>query len=226
MGRKPKNRANAPAVEPTADQVDNTASAEATTMGAFERRADRDKYLSIRQAAQHIYGSAYEPKNDQTVRNAAKKRDEFKASGALINVTVEGYEIPPLTYLHIDAINAFHAANLAGGSTRGGPRNGRGGVKRYVLRVTPEQKAMLEALFADQEGLTGLAFEAASTPKPRKNATSVDTTAASASEPTAGDDTPVDAVSSDQPPADMFDVATGGETNFDTPDEGDDLVDI
>jgi len=203
MGRKPKNRADAPAVDQNAaaDQIDNTATAEATTMGAFERREDRDKYLSIRQAAQHIYGSAYEPKNDQTVRNAAKKRDEFKTPGALINVAVEGYDIPPLTYLHIDAINAYHAANQASGGSRGG-RKSPGGAKRYILRVTPDQKAMLETLFTNQEGLTGLAFEVASTPKPKpgKGATSV-TPAASA-------ETPAGAVSSDAPPADMFSIGS------------------
>src|SRR4026207_471668 len=148
MSRPKKNReSDTPAVDRRrADQTDNTKAAEATTMGAFERREDRDQYLSIRQAAQHIYGAAYDTKNDQTMRSAAKKRDEFKAPGALINVTVEGYDIPPLTYLHIDAIDAWHAANQAGsGPKRGGAH---GGAKRHILRVTPEQKAMLETLFA------------------------------------------------------------------------------
>ena len=200
MSRKPKSRENtsSTADQPAVDQTDNTTSAEKTTMGAFERREDRDQYLSIRQAAQHIYGAAYEPKNDQTMRSAAKKRDEFKAPGALINVTVEGYDIPPLTYLHIDAIDAWHAANQAGsGPKRGGAH---GGAKRHILRVTPEQKAMLETLFASQEGLTGLAFEAASTPKPRKSATNVT--------PAANADGPTDAVSSDQPPADLLNIGT------------------
>jgi hypothetical protein len=212
MGRKPKNRDNAPVAEQAVsevDQSDNATVAETTTMGAFEKRTDRDQYLTIRQAAQHIYGSAYEPKNDQSVRNALKKRDEFKAPGALINVTVEGYDIPPLTYVHVDAVNAYHAANQTGGTSRG--RLARGGAQRFILRVTPDQKAALETLFASQDGLTGLTFEPASTAKPRKGT------------PAASADGAADVVSSDAAPAantlDGIDVDVPADDRDETSDQ-------
>jgi len=207
MGRKPKNsQPDAGNQTAATDPNDNAATAEAMTMSAFERRADRASYHSIRDAAMYLFADKYEPKNDATVRNAVKKHAAFKTPGALVSVSIEGYEIPPLTYLHIDAINAYRDAMAATGSGAGrGSHRLVGGKKRHIVRLSPEE---FTAYTAGDLALTVDRFplEAASAPhKPKDKDQPANTSPSGDS----GSDTPIDAVSSDQPPSDIF--AAGSE---------------
>lgn len=154
------NGANATAEAPAADHIGTT-----IAMIDFQALPNRSEYVSIRDAAKRVFGEAYETKNDQTIRNAAKKRDEFKTDGAAYSVTVEGYDIPPLTYVNVAAVDLYVANNAAGVASGRAGKNGR---KREIVRPTPEQRAHLENLFATDPILAGMTFEPASTPKKTK----------------------------------------------------------
>lgn len=194
MGRPKKNAANQTADNAGTPAADNGTPAATPATGiapipmaefmAFDNRAD---YMSIRDAAKRVYGDKYEPKHDQNLRNAAKNNDAFKAAGAMVSVAVEGYDIPPLTYLRADAIDAYAEAQRSGTANVG---RMRGGKKRHIVRLSPEEfdayKAGTLALTVDNFPL-----EVASTPKPTK----AEREAAEAAKKAAG--TPADAVSSD-----------------------------
>lgn len=182
---RPKKNADqtAPAADQTADQTAAQPVVAPITMTEFMGRADRGDWLTIKQAADYL---GVDPEKSQTVRNAVKNRAEFKAEGASLAVAIEGYDIPPLTYVSRAAVDLYRANNAAG---TGGSRRTASGVKRYILRISEDQKAALETIFASQAGFAGLAFEVASTPKSKKAATNG---ATSADQP----------VGSDQPPAD------------------------
>jgi hypothetical protein len=196
MGRK-SNAQKAAEAAAAQDQIDQsngdaaTATAEAPavapeftpatiTMTDFQALENRADFVSIRDGAKRVFGDAYDPKNDQTIRNAAKKRDEFRQPGMAYSVTVEGYDIPPLTYLNVAALDLYVANNAAGVGTG---RAGKNGTKREIVRPTAEQRAHLENLFATDPILAGMQFEPASTPKKTKKqlaaeaAASVDTSA-------------------------------------------------
>lgn len=225
MGRPRKNRqtdsapaadngatavADAPAADPK--KADRLASIAPITMSAFEAREDRSSFMSVRDAAKRLYGDKYEPKHDQNVRNAAKKRDEFAADGTVLRVAIEGYEIEPLVYVHANAIDAYRAAMEAGET---GSRVGRlvGGKKRHIVRLSPEDEAAYRAgeltLTVDRYPL-----EVASTPKPKKAdreaAANNGVEAPAADQPDAsGDDqTSADASSGDQTDDQTSDVTT------------------
>lgn len=216
MGRPKKNAA----ANQTADQTAGTPAAEAApataatgiapiTMADFMALPNRADYMSIRDAAKRVYGDAYEAKHDQNLRNAAKGNDAFKPAGALVSVEVEGYSIPPLTYLRADAIDAYAEAQRSGTANVG---RMRGGKKRHIIRLSPEDEAAYRAgtlsLTVDNYPL-----EVASTPKETKaqkearlaaeaakNAANQTSADAPSSDDQTGDQTG-DAASAEQPPA-------------------------
>lgn len=112
------------------------------SMSDFMTRDDRADWLSIREAAKRIHGGEYDAKHDQTVRNAAKKNPIFSTPDARVSVEVDGYDIPPLTYLNVAAIDAYHE-QLADPSKASGRTHG--GAKRWIVRLTPDQVAAYNA---------------------------------------------------------------------------------
>lgn len=163
MGR-PKKGTTAPAAtngdQPTNSPADvGTAQHATVMMEEFMQRDDRAGYLSLKQAAAHI-GIAGK---DQVVRNAIKHRDEFKPFDAVIFVKIEGYDMQPLTYVKRDALDLYHQHG------RQPARNTRapGGAKRFIVRLTPDQRAAFEA---GTLNTTTIKLETASAPHKKKDA--------------------------------------------------------
>jgi hypothetical protein len=124
-------------------------------MGDFERRDDRANWLTIKQAAAYL---GIEPGKEQSVRNAVRTRAEFRGDSNVLLVGVEGYEIPPFTYINKAALDAYKA----NGKASTGSRVPKGGAKRWIIRLTPEQE---RAFRAGEINTSTLVLEVASTPK-------------------------------------------------------------
>lgn len=196
-----------PAATDAADAPADNPAITPISMSDFMTRPDRADWLSIREAARRINGDAYDAKHDQTVRNAAKKNAIFSTPDARVSVEVDGYDIPPLTYLHVAAIDAY-AAQLADPSKASGRTHG--GAKRWIVRLTPDQVDAFNAgtLALDKSFVTLEAVQSGERkPKASNAAPAVD-----------------GAVSSDAPPADIdFTPADAGahETSADIVTDGD-----
>jgi len=154
------------------------------TMEEYMQRDDRVNYLSLKQAAVHIGV----PGKDQVVRNAIKHRQEFQPYDAVIFVKIEGYDLQPLTYVARTALDLYHS------NGRQPARNTRapGGAKRWIVRLTADQKAAFEAGTLDT---TTIKLEIASQPHKKKDAAA----------PTTGE---------------PLTMTTGNDVNGTTPDEG------
>jgi len=97
----------------------------------------------------------------QKLRNAVSNRREFKAPGAVIRVPIEGSELT-ITYLNPASVNAYRDANERG-ADRGAARL-RGGKRRWIIRVAPEDEGAIRAALA----AFGVDLEIASAPKKPK----------------------------------------------------------
>lgn len=168
---KNRNR-NADATEATADAISQPAADASTdeaaedahdkiTMDQFLARPDRADWLSVAEAASFVGGDV----DAQKMRNAANNRKEFKPFDARLFVTVPGYQIKPLSYLHRSAVELYRDNQASGVSGRGGKIGENG--KRWIIRVKPENESdVREALAA-----FGIALETASAPhKSKKDA--------------------------------------------------------
>lgn len=165
--------ADAAAAGAPAENAETPAGVETLDMDAFQSRADRANFISIKQAAQRVNGDAYEPKHDAAMRTAVNKRAEFKRAGAVLHVTVPGYEMKPLTYVAIDAVDAYNGRDKSAATGRT-----RGGAKRFIIRLTPDDQRAFAAGTLDTTKIT---LEVASQPKSKKDATPAATADASAS---------------------------------------------
>lgn len=124
---------------------------------AFSPGAD---WRSIKGAAEYLGFDA--AKGAARIRAAIKSAPAF-GDGAVKTITIEGYDIPPIVYVHTSALDAYRASMGATGVAKRGPR---GDTKRAIIDVP---HAVRDAVFAALAEF-GITPREASAPKRAKSA--------------------------------------------------------
>lgn len=167
----------------------NTAVAAVAVNDAFSPGAD---WRSIKGAAEYLGFDA--AKGAARIRAAIKNAPAFKAEGAVKTITIEGYDIPPIVYVHTSALDAYRASMGGAGVAKRGPR---GDTKRAIIDVPHAVRDTVIAALAE----FGITMREASAPKRAKSASNngdgnapVDSTGA-----VVGSDTEANGVYADAP---------------------------
>lgn len=122
-------------------------------------------WKSIRDAA--VYVGFDEHRGPTKIRTALKQHEAFRAEGATTSVTLDGYDIPPITYVNIHALEAYKHA-LETTPKRGPQRDTR----RYLITVPHTIKDdVIDTLM----GRYGITLKEANRPRKSKSAATNDT---------------------------------------------------
>lgn len=138
------------------DTPANAAVAAVAVNDAFSPGSD---WRSIKGAAEYLGFDA--AKGAARIRAAIKNAPAFKADGAVKTITIEGYDIPPIVYVHTSALDAYRASMSGTGVAKRGPR---GDTKRAIIDVPHDKRDAVIAALAE----FGITMREASAPKARK----------------------------------------------------------